>query len=100
MDIDVYVDVALVWASCSRVLLLVDADVLTSAASAIPIFLCDADVFAVAVVSTGRALRSVVSIFPSSALDRNSLVNLDFSGGSLLVPVSGGEDAERDSGRW
>lgn len=55
MDIDVYVDVAVVLASGSRVLLLVNADVCLSAASAISVFFGDADVFAVAVVSTGRA---------------------------------------------
>lgn len=77
VDVDVYVDVAGVLASCSRVLLLVNADVLASAAaSAISVFFGDADVF----VSTGRAWRrSVLSIFPSSALDSDLLVSLDLS---------------------
>lgn len=42
---------------------------------------------------------SLWSIFPSSALDSDLLVSRDFSLGSLLVPVGGGEDAERDSVR-
>jgi len=70
-------------------------------AGTVAVVLGDADVLAKAFVSTGRAgLRCgdvLTSIFPSSALDRDSLFGLDLSGGgSLLVLVCGGEDAERD----
>lgn len=56
------------------------------------------DVFAspsvVSIVSTG-SLSS--SIFPSSVLNGDTLVSLDFGDfGSLLVPVCGRKDAERD----
>lgn len=69
-----------------------DADVLTPVVStfAIAIFFSDADVFAVAVVSTGRraGLRvvSLTSIFPSSAFNSYALVSLDF-GSRLLILV-------------
>ena len=71
--------------------LFVDADVLFSPhrASAVAIFFCDADLFAVAVVATGRAGlvgRRLFLTFPSSALDRDTLVRLDLGGlSSLLV---------------
>lgn len=71
---------------------LCDADILTPVVltRTVAVFFGDADVFAVAVVSTGRraGLRvvSLTSIFPSSAFNSYSLVSLDF-GGRLLILV-------------
>lgn len=78
------------------------AEVFSFTTTSVAIFFGDAYVLAVGtVVSTGRAgLRgeSLSSIFPSSALDGDTLVSLDFSGfGTLLVPVGRRKDAERDS---
>ena len=85
-----------------------DADVLlsphTAGAAALSVGLSDADVLpGVPVVTTGRAGLLGVSItltFPSSALNRNTFVSLDFGAlRSLLVPVRGRKDAERDPAR-
>lgn len=81
-----------------------NADVLLSphAPWTVAVALADADVFTrVAVVSTGRALlvsAIFAELFPSSALDGDTLVALDLGGldGSLLVLVGRREDAERD----
>lgn len=93
LSIDLYAGVATV---CVAVVL-GDADVLLSShtvwAVAAALSISDADVFTrVAVVTTGRAGlvgESISLTFPSSALDRDTLVSLDFGGvGSLLVPVT------------
>jgi hypothetical protein len=74
---------------------------LSSPARATAVFFSDADFFAgVAVVTSFGALlgESVSNTFPFSALDRDTLVSLDFGGfRSLLVPVCRRKDAERDS---
>ena len=69
-----------------------NADVLFSPpatrAAALSVFFSDADIFAGVAVVTAGLLVSITSIFPFSALNRDSLVSLDFGGlGSLLVPV-------------
>lgn len=51
--------------------------------AAVTVFFSNADVFAcIAVVTTGRVLLiiSIALTFPSSALDLDSLVSLDFGG--------------------
>ena len=75
---------------------------LSSPTGATAVFLSDADVFAcVAVVTLTWALLgvSITNTFPFSALfNRDTLVSLDLGGlRSLLVPVRGRKDAERDS---
>ena len=63
----------------------------TGSSGTLSFSISDADVFAIAVVLTGRAGlvgSSITLTFPSSALNRNSLVSLDFGGlRSLLAPV-------------
>lgn len=97
-DVDLYarVDVLLLLIAADACVADVFADILTSASAgcAVAVFFGDADVLAEAVVSTGRGgllrdLEFLTSIFPSSALDSDSLVSLDFGGfGSLLVLVA------------
>lgn len=98
LDVDLSVGVALVWlaiaaavnvnlyASINVSLMPSDSGVLTVTLS-IAVFFCDANFFAVAVVATGSALLVVLSIFPSSALNSDSLVSPDLSLRSLFVPV-------------
>lgn len=94
LPLDVDAGVTRVEAVLATAVLFVDANVLLSPhrASAVAVFLCDADVLAVAVVATGRAglvgRRLLFLTFPSSALDRDTLVRLDLGGlSSLLVLV-------------
>lgn len=95
VNVNLYASVDVLLVAADALVAVFNANVFTSVSSscgAVAVFFGDADVFAVAVVSTGRALLllsiAVLSVFPSSALNSYTLVSLDFSGlGSLLVPV-------------